>query len=368
MKTFQLLVKPVSADCNSRCDYCFYRPVGKLYPYRELGQRRMPGEVLEKMIREFLGQRQAETIFSWQGGEPTLAGLDFFEEVVRLEQDLGRSGQVIGNALQTNGLLLDEEWAKFLARYQFLVGLSLDGSEEIHNRFRRDGAGQGTFARVMAAAELLRKADVAFNILAVVSPANVERAAEVYRFFQEQGFRYLQFVPCLERDPQGQGLAPFSITAEAYGRFLCQLWDAWLQDGFPQVSIRDFDSYLARRLQGKATLCTFQSACGQYLVVEHNGDIYPCDFFVKSEYRLGNISDRPLLEFLRLERAREFSRAKTPADTECIRCSWRGHCHGGCPKDRLQADGKWAGRTFFCDAYRAFFTHAEKDMARLRGS
>jgi uncharacterized protein len=366
MKTFQLLVKPVSADCNSRCDYCFYRPVESLYP--GLARHRMPAEVLEKMIREFLGQRQAETIFSWQGGEPTLAGLDFFQEVVRLEQDLGRSGQVIGNAFQTNGLLLDEDWAKFLARYQFLVGLSLDGPEEIHNRFRRDGAGQGTFARVMAAAELLRRAGVAFNLLTVVSPANVERAEEVYRFFQEQGFRYLQFVPCLERDPQGQGLAPFSITAEAYGRFLCQLWDVWLQDGFPQVSIRDFDSYLARRLQGKATLCTFQSACGQYLVVEHNGDIYPCDFFVRPEFKLGKLMEQALPDFLSLARAREFARAKAPSDRECVRCSWRGHCHGGCPKDRLQADGKWAGRTFFCDAYRAFFTHAEKDMARLRGS
>jgi len=368
MKSFQLLVKPVSAECNCRCVYCFYRPVGKLYPSPESAQRRMPGEVLEKMIREFLHRRQAESIFSWQGGEPTLAGLDFFKEVVRLEETHGRVGQVIGNALQTNGLLLDEDWVKFLARYRFLVGLSLDGPEEIHNRFRRDGAGQGTFERVMAAAEVLKRAGVAFNILSVVSPANVERATEVYRFFRDQGFRHLQFVPCLERDPQGEGLAPFSITPGAYGRFLCELWDAWLQSGFPQVSIRDFDSCLARRLKGKANLCTYQSSCGQYLVVEHNGDVYPCDFFVRPERKLGNLMDRPLADFLELPQAREFAKAKAPHDLECRRCRWQSHCHAGCQKDRLLPDGRPAGHSLFCAAYQAFFPHAEPDIARIKKS
>ena len=364
MKTFQLLVKPVAADCNSRCTYCFYRRTEAIYPGP--APHRMSLEIAERMIREFLDLRQPETIFSWQGGEPTLAGLDFFKEVVRLEQVYGRSGQAVGNALQTNGLLLDQDWSGFLAEYRFLVGLSLDGPEEVHNTFRRNAAGQGNFEQVMAAAELLRRAKVALNILAVVSPANVERPAEVYRFFRQNGFQYLQFVPCLERDPSGRGLAPFSITPEAYGRFLCELWDLWMKDGFPEVSIRDFDSYLARRLKGKANLCTYQPSCGQYLVIEHNGDVYPCDFYVQPEMKLGMLGDRPLAEFLRLPQARAFARKKSPRDPECSRCPWQSHCHGGCQKDRLLPDGSPAARSRFCPAYQAFFAHAEKDLARLR--
>ena len=364
MKPFQLLVKPVSADCNSRCAYCFYRRAEALYP--ESPRHRMSNETLEKMVREFLALGQPESVFSWQGGEPTLAGLDFFEEVVRLERHYGVGGQVVGNALQTNGLLLDERWAEFLARYQFLVGLSLDGPEAVHNTFRKNAAGEGHFDQVLAAAELLRAAGVAFNILAVVSTANVGRAAEVYRFFRGQGFRFIQFVPCLERDPSGEGLTPFSITPEAYGKFLCELWDAWMQDGIPEVSIRDFDSYLSRRLQGKHRLCTYQPHCGQYLVVEHNGDVYPCDFFVDAERRLGNLADRRLDEFLRLPAGNAFARAKAPGDAECIKCTWRSHCHGGCQKDRLTPAGTPAGRSRFCEAYRAFFRHAEPDLARFK--
>jgi uncharacterized protein len=364
MKTFQLLVKPVAADCNSRCTYCFYRRTEAIYP--EPARRRMSLEIAERMIREFLELRQPETVFSWQGGEPTLAGLDFYKEAVRLEQSCGRSGQVVGNALQTNGLRIGRDWAEFLAEYQFLVGLSLDGPAEIHNTYRRDAGGRGNFDQVMAAVEALRGAGAAFNILAVVSKANVERPAEVYRFFRRHGFHYLQFVPCLERDASGQGLAPFSITPEAYGRFLCVLWDLWIKDGFPEVSIRDFDSYLARRLQGKANLCTFQSACGQYLVIEHNGDVYPCDFYVQPDLKLGRLGDRPLAEFLRLEKARAFARAKNPRAPECGRCPWRSHCHGGCQKDRLLPNGSPAACSRFCPAYQAFFAHAEKNLARLR--
>lgn len=364
MKTLQLLVKPVSADCNARCDYCFYRRTEALYPGP--APHRMSREVLEPLLREFLELRQPESVFSWQGGEPTLAGLDFFEQVVRLEQLHGRSGQVVGNALQTNGLRLDRDWAEFLARYQFLVGLSLDGPEAIHNAYRKSASGRGHFDQVMAAADLLQRAGVAFNILTVVSPANVERAAELYRFFRQNRFDHLQFVPCLEPDPAGLGLAPFSISPQAYGRFLCELWDLWRRDGFPRVSIRDFDSCLHRRRHGKPNLCTYQSSCGHYLVIEHNGDVYPCDFFVRPESRLGRLGERPLPDFLRLPLARSFARAKTPPDPACARCPWRSHCHGGCPKDRLLADGAPAGRSRFCPAYQAFFAHAEKDLAGRR--
>jgi len=365
MKTFQLLVKPVAADCNSRCDYCFYRRTESLYPGP--AGHKMSGAALERMIREFLELRQPESVFSWQGGEPTLAGLDFFEEVARLEMAHGRPGQVVGNALQTNGLRLDRDWAEFLGRYQFLVGLSLDGPEEIHNTYRKDAAGRGNFEQVMAGAEFLRQAGVAFNILAVVSPANVDRVEEVYRFFRRNGFEYLQFVPCLEKDPEGGGLKPFSITPEGYGRFLCELWDLWIKEP-SRVSIRDFDSYLARRKKGKANLCTFQAACGGYLVVEHNGDVYPCDFYVRPEWKLGTLGERPLKEFFRLAKAREFAWGKTPKDPECTRCPWRGHCNGGCQKDRVLRDGMPGKRSLFCSAYQAFFLHAEADIVRLKRS
>lgn len=352
-REFQLLIKPVGADCNLRCEYCFYLRAGELYP--ELKRHIMPDPVLETVIRGLLSYRFPQTVFAWQGGEPTLAGLDFFRRVVELEQQYGASGQSVGNALQTNGILINDAWCRLFRDYQFLIGLSLDGPEEIHNRFRRNIGGRGTWHKVMAAAQRMNAHQVAFNILCVVNTENVRLGADLLRWFVEQGFIYIQFIPCVEK------WSPHSVSAEALGDFLCDTFDYWSKEGFGRVSVRDFDAMLTAHVNAGPPLCIYGRTCNNYIVVEHNGDVYPCDFFVYEKWKLGNVMDRPLASFLDSETYKRFAyqKNKVPA---CRACPYRAWCHGGCQKDRLFA-GTVSDPTALCAAYRKFFAHA---LPRLR--
>ena len=356
IKPFSLLIKPVSADCNLACPYCFYRRVEKIYPGRHL----MSDEVLEAVIKQFLALRLPQSIFSWQGGEPTLAGLDFYRKVIRLEEKFGRGGQVVGNALQTNAILIDREWAHFLAQYHFLVGVSLDGPQEIHDKFRRSAGGQGSYQRVMAAISHLKRDNVAFNILTLVTSANEHRAREVYRFLREKGFDFLQFIPCVEKDPTTGGPAPFSVTPQGYGEFLCELFDEWVKDGYPCVSIRLFDSLLEYYLSGRMPLCVLGPSCEGYVLIEANGDVYPCDFFVEKKWRLGNILEEDLLGIFNSPRHQGFSRMKAAGLTECEGCEWLSMCYGGCLKDRERCDEALKVKSPLCPAYRKFFQHSQE--------
>ncbi len=356
MNPFQLLIKPASGDCNLACEYCFYRDAVSLYPD---GRRRMSRERAEALIREMLSYRFPETIFSWQGGEPTLMGLDFFSHVVACQMRHGRPGQVVGNALQTNGLLLDREWACFLARYRFLVGLSLDGPKEVHDCYRIGAGGAGSFERVMAASELLASEGVAFNILSVVSRAAQDRATRIYRFFRSRGFDHLHFIPCLETDPATGRIADFSATPEGLTRFFSEIFKLQRAEGHMAASERNLDAFLRLRLEGKAGICTMDGACGDYLVVEHNGDIFPCDFFVEKDWRLGNLDDGRLADFFHQPLMKRFREARGLITHECRACDLVRSCRGGCLKDRLPDRAAAAGKSHFCETIKKLYQMTE---------
>jgi uncharacterized protein len=311
----------------------------------------MSGEVLSEMIRQYLALGLAQSSFSWQGGEPTLAGLEFFREAVRLMQKHGRGGQAVGNALQTNALLLDEEWAEFLARYRFLVGASIDGPRDLHEHYR------GTsFDRALRGAKVCMERGVEVNVLAVVSRASEGRATEVYRFFREQGFRHMQFIPCAEPGEQPGEAAPFSVRPEAWGDFLIELFEAWRADG-EGACLRLFDSLTELAGTGVSPYCIFSPACAQYLVVEATGDIYPCDFFVREERRVGNLLSFALDRAWEAPSVREFGRLKAVRPDKCRSCRHWRVCYGGCLKDRLVAGGL-DRPSCLCEGIRRFLDHA----------
>lgn len=362
MEPFQLLIKPVAADCNMVCSYCFYRPRNELFGP---GPHRMSDETLERLVGDFMGYGFDPSVFVWQGGEPTMAGLEFYEKVVSLQQACGKPGQRVGNALQTNGVMLDRMWADFLSEYRFLVGLSLDGPREVHDACRKMPSGMGTFDKVMKAARMLRNRNVAVNTLSVVSGANVAKAKEVYRFFRREGFTELQFIPCLERSPVSGGIAGFCPSPGEYGRFLCELFDEWMADGVGEVSLRTFDSFISVAAGMGATVCTFRPRCASYLLIEHNGDVYPCDFFVEPKWKIGEMTEAPLREFFDKEREKQFKRIKPTPDKECLDCEWWEYCRAGCVKDWVDARGRAARKTYFCKSYRAFLEHAHNDLKRL---
>ena len=353
MEQFQLLIKPVSYNCNLRCNYCFYLRVEELYP--QIKNPLMNEVVLEKLISQYLGYRFQESIFGWQGGEPTLAGLDFFEKVVNLQQKHGKSRQVVGNALQTNGILINDEWGRFFDKYKFLVGLSLDGPKSIHDKYRKSIGGKSVWKKVMNAADVMQKNQVEFNILCVISKANVNRAKEVFEFFLNNGFYYLQFIPALEEDKNGKR-ASFSINSSQYGKFLCQLFDLW-KNYSDQVYIRLFNSLLAKRMGSLEGFCILDEKCANYLLIEHNGDVYPCDFFAKESFKLGNILEQDLA-YLLDKRNKTFGKLKPQLPNDCLTCKWLPNCHGGCIKDRIFADNPHPEKTYYCEGLKMFFEHS----------
>lgn len=350
MKPFQLLIKPVSFDCNLRCEYCFYLRVCELYPSQS--HPRMSENILEILISKFLSYRFPESIFGWQGGEPTLAGLDFFKKVVFLQQKYGISGQVIGNALQTNGVLIDPQWAQFLAEYRFLVGLSLDGPKEIHDRYRMTRGGKSVWSKVMHAAELFQRYGVAFNILCVVSRANVNRVDSLYTFFKQHGFNHLQLIPALEVDQEGKR-APFSVNPNQYAKFLLKFFSLWKQDE-QRPSIRLFDALLNHYLGRPKGFCTLEESCADYFLIEWNGDVFPCDFFASKENFLGNIAEDDF-STLKQKRDTQFGLKKRDLPGVCHSCRWKELCFGGCVKDRVFSDNPHPDRTYYCRAYQKFF-------------
>ena len=353
---YHLLVKPAGADCNAACDYCFYLRAGRLY---DDAPHRMTEEVLRAFIPPFLAEGHPVSVFCWQGGEPTLMGLPFFRTVVRLQQEHGADGQLVGNALQTNGVLIDEEWARFLAEYRFLVGLSIDGPEEIHDAHRRRADGSGTWGHAIRTAGLLREHGVEFNILSVVNSTVAERGREVYRWLVGQGFRHLQFIQCAEVGPDGE-LAPWAVTPEAYGRFLCEVFDEWADGGYPDVSVRTFDHFLSLAAGRTTGLCIFDDACEGHLVIEHNGDVYPCDFFVREDTKLGNVLVDDIRDLARSRGRAEFAAAKGAARAACGDCRFWPICHGGCVKDREArcVPSPAEQPTIYCESYRRFFAHS----------
>jgi len=355
MKPFSLLLKPAGADCNIRCSHCFYRSRATLYP--NTPQPRMAADVLERTIRSYLATDQPVHLFSWQGGEPTLMGRDFFEQVTAVQVEHGGPGTVIANGLQTNGLRIDDSFARHLARYRFLVGVSIDGPPELHDRYRRSRSGEGSAAGARAAVERLRRQGAEVNAVTLVTRANAGRAAEVYDYLKKEGFLFQQYVPCVEFDGEG-GLLPFSVGGDEWGEFLCALFDEWIRGDVRKVSIRDFDSIVAAILGRSPSLCRMEKECRHYFVVEHNGDIYPCDFFVRRELRIGNVMDMSWEEALRSPVYERFGSRKSEWCEECARCEYLSLCAGDCPKHRGDPSRADGGKSVLCEGWKRFFRHA----------
>jgi uncharacterized protein len=360
-----VLVKPAGPDCNLDCTYCFYLDRAGQFPGAKV--HRMSENVLEEMVKQVLQQGGRYVSFGWQGGEPTLAGLPFFEKAVGFQMKYG-NGKSVGNGLQTNGILLDDAWANFLRKYNFLVGLSIDGPEHVHDHYRTYKGGQKSWAQVVDRAKMLLDAGVEVNALTVVNDYSVQFPDEIYEFHKALGLNFMQFIPCVETDPGQPGQAtPFSVSAEAYGRFLVRLFDLWCADfdgAVATTSIRFFDSVLHKYVGLSAPECTLMETCGVYVVVEHNGDVYACDFFVEPEWKLGSIRDGRLVDMLSSPLQSKFGLWKQDLPEKCRQCKWLGSCRGGCTKDRTR-DPRDNNLNHFCKSYMMFFEHADAQLRTL---
>lgn len=365
---FHIMIKPRGPICNLDCTYCYYLSKEKLYPGSNF---RMIDEVLESFTRQYIeAQRVPEVTFGWQGGEPLLMGIDFFRRAVELQQKYCRPGMHIINAFQTNGVLLNDEWCRFFHQHNFLIGLSVDGPQQVHDAYRVDKAGQPSFDRVMAGADFLKKHQVEFNILACVHAANAEYPLEVYRFLRDEiGAQFMQFIPIVRRDntsgfQEGNKVTDHSVTGKQYGDFLIAIFDEWVRRDVGRVFVQIFDIALGVWLGQQPALCIFTETCGTAFALEHNGDLFACDHFVEPRYKLGSIQKKPLLKLISLPQQRKFGAAKRDMLPDyCQACDVRFVCHGGCPKNRIlnTPDGQ-SGLNYLCEGYKAFFRHIDRPM------
>jgi uncharacterized protein len=355
MKPFTLLIKPASADCNLCCQYCFYLDHGAFYPSEQ--RHRMSDTVLSRLIQTYMATPQPQYTFGWQGGEPTLMGADFFRRAVELQMKYGRSGASVGNGVQTNGVLIDDEMAALFARYHFLLGVSLDGPPALHDRYRLTGGGNGSHHLVMRGIEKLREHGVEFNILTLVSAANVGEGAAVYRYLTDNGFLFHQYIPCVEVDAN-RGLLPFSISGEQWGEFMCTVFDQWYAHDTRRVSVRLFDAIVSLLVNGRRDVCHFGRDCCQYFVVEYNGDVFPCDFFVEKRLHLGNIMHDAWSALQASPMYAAFGRQKALCHPLCAACEFADICVGDCLKHRFCGNGGDPARlSHLCSGWKMFFSH-----------
>lgn len=363
LQPYNIMAKPVCGRCNLDCQYCYYTMKPReLYPGVE--DFMMTDEVLEAYTRQYLESSGDHVDFGWQGGEPTMAGLDFFRKAVALQKQYARQGQVVANALQTNGTLIDEDWAKFLAENKFLVGLSLDGPPQWHDSFRKDHAGNPSFHRAWAGLELLRKHGAEFNVLVTLNSANAPHVGDIYRYFTNRGIQYVQFIPILERKPDGTP-TDFSCTGEQFGKFMLELFDLWARRDVGKVSERLIDNVLHQLIYGTASMCCYAERCANAHVLEFNGDLYVCDHFVYKEWKIGNILERPLPELVRDEKLEEFAAYKTELPNACLECEFLPFCKGGCPKHHMPIGTDPERVNHFCKGYKMFFREALPELQRM---
>jgi len=384
-RAFHLLAKPTGAVCNLDCSYCFFLSKEMLYP----GSRfRMADGLLDTYLRQLIEAHHSvsEVTIAWQGGEPTLMGLDFFRRAVELAEHYLQAGQRAEHTIQTNGTLLDPAWAAFFREHEFLVGLSIDGPREMHDAYRVNKGGKGSFDQVMTGLQFLRDAGVEWNALTTIHAANAERGKEVYGFLRDEcGARFMQFIPIIERVSEAaeDGTVPWaswrdrqlyvqegehvtgrSVTAEQYGRFLIDVFEEWVRRDVGKVYVQMFDVALANWIGEPPGLCIHSETCGLALALEHTGDLYSCDHFVEPRFKLGNIRETHMLELVASQRQREFGLDKRETLPQyCLDCDVRFACHGGCPKDRFieTPDGS-PGLNYLCAGYKDFFHHVDRPM------
>jgi len=360
-REFQVFVKPIGPVCNLNCSYCYYLGKEHLYPKAE--PFRMSDEILEEYINQHISASPESVIrFSWHGGEPTLLGLDYFRKIVTLQRRHHQPNRPIVNGIQTNGTLLDEAWCHFFAREGFTVGLSLDGPSEMHDRYRVTKDQKPTHRQAIRGYRLLQKHHVYTDILCVVNAYNAKFPLQVYRFFKQINAKYISFLPMV--DPQlntESKVSPISVSAEAWGAFLCTIFDEWMDRDIGQIKVQIFEEAARTAFNQEHSLCIFRPTCGDIPVIEHNGDLYSCDHFVDAEHNLGNIKETPLVELLESPAQRAFGKAKLEAlPRQCRECEVKAMCNGACPKDRfLKALDGEPGLNYLCVGYKRFFIHCQ---------
>jgi len=356
---FQIFAKPISYICNLGCRYCYYSKKENLYPRGK--SLRMSDDILKEYIVQHIGAYPEQVIrFSWHGGEPTVLGLDYFRKIVEIQRKHQPPNRRILNGMQTNGTLLDTEWGRFLGSEDFVIGLSLDGPQNMHDRYRLTKDGQPTFAQTMRGYHILQQYRIPHDILCVVNAHNAQYPLKVYRFFKEIKASYVTFLPMVEPQPDAQrGVSDLTMTAAAWGNFLCTIFDEWVEQDIGLIKVQIFEEATRTAFDQEHSLCIFRPVCGEIPVVEHNGDFYSCDHYVDAEHRLGNIKQTPLVELLESPAQRAFGQIKRDAlPGYCLECEVRDMCNGECPKNRFirTPDGE-PGLNYLCAGYKRFFNH-----------
>ena len=375
---FHLMAKPTSFQCNLDCDYCFYLDKEKLFGKSSKERSRekitaMSGDVLRTYIKQYITSQDTQSVeFTWQGGEPTTAGLDFFKLVVRYQKKFAGNKQIT-NSIQTNGVLLNDKWCAFLKEHDFLVGVSIDGPEELHDHYRVSQGGKPTFKKVLKGIENLKKHGVEFNTLTVINNVNAEHPLKVYDFLKEIGSQFHQFIPIVEQQETNQSapllifpeaksekkLMPFSVSGERYGKFMKAIFDEWVRKDVGKIYVQLFDNALASWVGQPSSLCLFQKECGLGLVIERSGDIYSCDHYVYPQYKVGNIQKDKLNKVVNSKPQRKFAREKARVGSTCEQCRFLFACNGGCPKHRIHSNADGTRQNHLCSGYKAIFSHMD---------
>lgn len=365
MPPITVMIKPASGICNMRCKYCFYADEQQNREIANYGI--MKESVLRAVLTRILEVAEGSCNLSFQGGEPTCAGLDFFQRLIELEQELNVRHVPIHHAIQTNGYLIDDEWADFFARNNFLVGISLDGPKELHNLNRLDCQGNNTYHRVMHTITLLKKHRVPFNILTVVTSVTCRSIRKIYHFFRQQSFDYQQYIPCLDPLGEERGAHPYSLTASAYSKFLRDLFDCWYDDAMHGTLLynRFFTNLLLILLGRQPEACGMLGVCGKQYVVEADGSVYPCDFYMLDSWRLGNFVIDSVEEIDHARTQLGFIEMSAQANAACKDCQWFALCRGGCRRDREPMIDNTLQKNYFCDAYQEFFSYAFPKLQQI---
>ncbi len=356
------MIKPVCGTCNLVCTYCYYRQTGNQF---DEPVRLMSDEVLRQVVRAFCQSAHPHPHFSWQGGEPMLAGIEFYQKAVSYQQAFRRPGQQIANMFQTNGTLIDESWCRFFRRWGMLVGISLDGPPEIHDRNRVYTDGRGSYSDVLRGLRLLQEHHVEHNVLVLVHNDNAHHAKEVYRFLRELGEEFFQFIPCVVTGLDRSMPGAHAVDPLAYGRFMCEVFDEWLSAGPTRVYDRTFNNFVLAAAGIEPEICLFRRDCAGCLLIEHNGDVFPCDFLVQPEWRLGNLTSGNLSAVFRSPRWSEYRSMKSDLPSVCRECRHLGLCRGGCPRDRFGGRLPDGQPNYLCRGYQLFFDHARPELERL---
>ncbi|MBE6251858.1 MAG: anaerobic sulfatase maturase [Bacteroidales bacterium] len=384
---FNLMIKPAGSMCNLDCHYCYYLDKAEIYSGR---QPKMDLSMLETVTRQYIEANDVpEVTFNWHGGEPLVMGLDFYRKAVEFQRKYA-SGKRIHNTIQTNGTLIDQDWASFFREHDFLVGISIDGPADIHDCFRKDKGGAPTFDKVMRGVTILRQRGVRFNTMTTINKASEGKGLEVYQFLKSIGSRYMQFMPVVEHvkypigadgrvdrharphivapDEPGAQLARWSVSSQGFGRFMCDIFDCWVTRDVGQYFVNLFDATLAGHCGAQPGSCAYAATCGGNTVVEHNGDVYPCDHFVYSKYLIGNVMDRSLKDMATSPEQRRFGLEKRNGlPSKCFSCRYGHLCHGECPKHRFsRTENGDTGLNVLCGGYYMFYEHTFPYMQRMK--